>query len=597
MLRTVLGISADYHDAAAAVVVDGTVVAAALEERFSRTKHDPRLPRQAIAWCLEAAEVEPGGLDLVAFYSKPITTYERILSTHATVGPRGIRSLLPAVSSWTGRKLWISYRIDRALRALGHGRVPLRYVEHHQSHAAAAFLPSPFEEAAILTFDGVGEWTTTSIALGRGHAISMLEQQRFPHSLGLFYSAMTAFCGFEVNDGELKLMGLAPYGEPRYADVLLERVVRIQPEGNVWLDQRWFDYRTGRRMTHPRIAELLDGGSRRSGDPLEQRHADIAASAQLVLEEAILAIANRAHELTGMRRACLAGGVALNCVANERLLRDGPFDEVWVQPAAGDDGSALGAALWTWHQLEGMPRRAASPDGMNGAFLGPSYTQADVTAMLDERGISYTVPATENEQVDEVAAALDEGQLVGWFTGAMEFGPRALGHRSILADPRDRTVVDRLNRAVKGREGFRPFAPSVLAEYAEEWFDVDGPRPYMLFTASVRKEHLLPEPDVEPASLEERLAVARSTIPACTHVDLSARVQTVDRATNPRFHALLSAFHERTGVPVLVNTSFNRADEPIVCTPADALRCFDAAGLDLLVLEGCLVRRSEAVDP
>ncbi|MCU1498067.1 MAG: novN [Acidimicrobiales bacterium] len=594
----ILGLSFDYHDAAAALVVDGTVVAAAEEERFTRLKHDPALPVHALAWCLEHAGVEPGDLGGVAFYDKPLTKYERILVTHAQAGPRGFPSLARAVGQWSKTKLWVAYRIERTLRDLGHPMPPLTFAEHHQSHAAAAFYPSPYDRAAILTFDGLGEWATSSIAWGSGHRIEVREELRFPDSLGLLYSAMTAFCGFAVNDGEYKLMGLAPYGEPRYADVLRDRVVSVADDGSIRLDQRWFDYRSGRAMTRPRLGELLDGPARTADQPLGQREADIARSVQEIIEESVLKMARHAHELTGERVACLAGGVALNCVANSRLLDEGPFDELWVQPAAGDDGSAIGAALWAWHQILDHPRPAPLGDGMSGTFLGPGYDQADIASWLADAGVPHDVVPDEGALCELVGAELAGGAIVGWFQGRMEFGPRALGHRSILADPRDPAMSGRLNQAVKRREGFRPFAPAVLSESCREWFDC-GDSPYMLFTAQVTANQLVGDGSDEAREdgMDEpfaaRLARRRSTVPACTHVDGSARVQTVDQLGDPLFHALLSSFARRTGCPVLVNTSFNRRDEPIVRTPADALACFVDTDLDLLVLERCVVRKAD----
>lgn len=591
--RTILGISADYHDAAAALVVDGEIVAAASEERFTRVKHDPSLPRLATSWCLEAAGLEADELDVAVFYSKPLSTYERVLATHAQAGPRGARSLATAVTTWSTSKLWIGYRLEVLLRSLGHHRTSIAFAEHHESHAAAAFYPSPFDEAAILTVDGVGEWATTSIAVGEGSTIRMMEQINFPDSLGLFYSAMTAYCGFDVNDGEYKLMGLAPYGEARFADALRAEVVHLSADGELRIDQRWFDYQAGRRMTRPRLSTLLDGPARRRGEPLEQRHADIAASTQAVLEDAYLAIARRVHRQTGSSRLCLAGGVALNCVANARLRVEGPFDEIWIQPAAGDDGSALGAALWAWHNVRGAARPVRhGRDAMRGAALGPAFSIDEVEEWLEENDVDHERPSTLGELCELVASELASGSLVGWFDGAMEFGPRSLGHRSILADPRSATVAARLNAAVKGREDFRPFAPAVLAEHAAAWFELDHASPYMLETAQVHPSQLRPPATAEPMELGERLAVVRSEIPACTHVDGSARVQTVDAESEPRFHALIEAFRSLTGTPVLLNTSFNRSGEPIVCTPADAHRTFVATGLDLLVLEGCVIRRA-----
>lgn len=594
--NVILGLSADFHDAAAALVVDGTVVAAAEEERFTRRKHDPSLPRHSVAWCLEHAGVAPGELDGVAFYDKPFTTYERVLVTHAKVGPKGFPALAEAVGTWSKTKLWVAYRIERLLRDLGHPMPPLTFAEHHQSHAAAAFYPSPFEQAAILTFDGIGEWATSTLGWGAGHRIEIREELRFPDSLGLLYSAFTAFCGFDVNDGEYKLMGLAPFGEPRFGDVLRDQVVRVADDGSISLDQRWFAYRAGATMTHKRLGDLLEGPARRPEDPLTQREADIARSVQDLLEEIIGKIAVHAHELTGASAACLAGGVALNCVANGKLLRDGPFDEIWIQPAAGDSGSAIGAALWTWHQLQDEPRTPSRPDGMSGALLGPGFEQAEVEEWLTDLGAPFTVADDDAALVDEVAGALADGAIAGWFQGRMEFGPRALGNRSILADARDASMVARLNLAVKRREGFRPFAPAVTAEAADTWFDMEGSAPYMLRTVQVHDDQLVAVGAAASGSFADRLGAVRSTIPACTHVDGSARVQTVTADSNPRFHALLAAFGRRTGCPVLVNTSFNRRDEPIVRTPVDALRCFLDTDMDLLVIERCIVRKADLVD-
>ena len=588
----VLGISAGYHDAAAALVVDGDVVAAAQEERFTRVKHDPSMPVHAATWCLSAGGVGEDGLDAVVFYDKPLTTYERILATHAEVGPRGFPQLARAVRTWTRDKLWVAAAVDRLLASAGVGRAPLHYAEHHLSHAAAAFYPSPFEEAAVLTVDGVGEWATTTIGVGRGAALDLDVQIDFPDSLGLLYSTATAYCGFEVNDGEYKLMGLAPYGEPTFVEALLSEVVDLADDGSFRLDQRFFDYRAGARMASRRLHDLLGGPPRRGDEPLDQRHADVARSFQAVLEEAVLGLAGEAHRRTGLPRLCLGGGVALNCVANSRLLREGPFEEVWVQPAAGDAGSAVGAALWASHAVLGRPRRVGRPDAMRGAALGPAFGPSEVGAWLNDNGVDHEVVEDRSARCEQVAAALADGAVVGWFEGPMEFGPRALGHRSILADPRDAGMVARLNGLVKGREGFRPFAPAVTEEAAAEWFDVDRPSPYMLFTAPVRSFRGTPG----GAGFAERLAAVSSDLPACTHVDGSARVQTVARDTHPALWTLLDAFGNLTGCPVLLNTSFNRAGEPVVRTPADALRCAAAAGLDLLVLEDCVVRSPARLD-
>lgn len=590
----VLGVSGEYHDAAAALVLDGRIVAAAQEERFSRVKHDPSMPRNAMRWCLEHGDVAAGELDAVVFYDKPLTTYERILSTHARVGPRGYRSLAQAVSTWSRRKLWTGQRLESVLAELGQPQVRTTYCEHHMSHAASAYYPSPFDSAAVLTFDGVGEWATSSIAVGRGAQLSMLSELRFPDSLGLFYSAMTSFCGFEVNEGEYKLMGLAPYGEPRFVAALRDRVVEVAEDGSLRLDQRYFAYRAGASMTSRALEDLLGGPPLALGEAPGQRQADIARSAQVVLEEVVLRMARHAYELTGERRACLAGGVALNCVANQRLLADGPFDDVWVQPAAGDAGGSLGAALWWWYQIHGGARSTSPGDSMEGAFLGPAYDDGEIVAWLRGSGVEHDV-LEDGELFPMVAAEIAAGAVVGWLRGRSEFGPRALGHRSILADPRDSTMVRRLNLKIKGRESFRPFAPAILAEHAATWFDPSHESPYMLFTTSLHPSRRVDHDVPKDRPLAERLEAVRSELPACTHVDGSARFQTVDASRNADFHRLLVEFHARTGCPALINTSFNRGGEPIVETPADALRCFAGTEMDLLVLENSVVRRPALV--
>jgi carbamoyltransferase len=584
-----LGISADYHDAAAALVTGSRPVGAALEERFTRRKHDPSLPAETVRWLLGAAGTGPEDLAAVAFYAKPLTTLERVLLGHARAGLRGTASLARALTTWGRTKVWLEYRIERLLRSLGYPLPRMLYAEHHQSHAAAAFFPSPFETAAILTFDGVGEWATSTVGRGRGHRIDLNEELRFPDSLGLWYSAMTTFCGFAANDGEYKLMGLSPYGRPRYEQVLRDHVVQVFDDGSIRLDLRWFRFLAGNAMTHPRLARLLDGPPRPLDGPLGQREADIAASAQAILEDAILKAARHARQRTGEHSVCLAGGVALNCVANRRLREDGPFDNVWVQPAAGDDGGALGAAMWAAHQVDGLPRTPVSPDAMAGALLGPAYDPASISPWLRDLGIDHR-DLGDGELTEEVAELLAAGAVVGWFRGRMEFGPRALGARSILADPRDPDAIHRLNQRVKGREGFRPFAPCVVAEDAARWFDLEHPSPYMLFTTHVRDAQL--EPVVVPdGSFAQRLGRRRSPIPACTHVDGSARVQTVDHALHPDLHRLLRRVEVRTGIPILLNTSFNVRDEPIVASPLDALQCYERASLDALVIEGCLIER------
>lgn len=593
----VVGISAFYHDAAAAVVRDGVVVAAAQEERFSRIKHDPAFPAQALRWCLEHAEVAPDGIGAVAYYEKPLTSFGRVIRSFAAAGIRGASTFPKALEEWSTNKLWTGYHLQRGILDLGW-RPPkdVHYVEHHESHAAAAFYPSPFDRAAVLTFDGVGEWATSSIALGSGETLLMREELRFPHSLGLLYSAFTLHAGFRVNSGEYKLMGLAPYGEPRYVDRIFEHLVHLHEDGSFTLDQRYFAYLAGKRMTDQRFDALFDGPARTPEAPITQRDADLARSAQVAVERIVLAIAHRAHAQTGERRACLAGGVALNCVANARLQREGPFDELWVQPAAGDAGSAIGAALHVWHGALGGERTVDPADGMSGALLGPSFAGDEVARQLDEAGRPYERLADEVERSRRVAELLADGSVVGLFQGRMEFGPRALGNRSIVADPRSGAMQEVLNAKIKKRESFRPFAPAVLAEHADEWFELDHPTPYMLFTAPVRGATTRPagEGSIDPAEVLDfgaQLRAVRSPVAAVTHVDGSARVQTVDAARAPRFHPILVAFHERTGCPVLVNTSFNVRGEPIVATPDDAYRCFMTTDMDHLLLEDCLLSK------
>ncbi len=591
----VLGISALYHDAAAALVRDGEVVAAAQQERFSRIKHDAAFPLDAIRYCLDEGGVAPDGLTAVAYYDKPLATFVRILSSYAAAGPRGIRTFPRAMAEWTTRKLWTSYEIEKGLRSLGWnlpGRV--LYADHHVSHAAAAFLPSPFPRAAILTMDGVGEWATSSIGIGRGREVELRREQRFPDSLGLLYSAFTAHCGFKVNSGEYKLMGLAPYGEPTYVDRILGDLVDLADDGALRLDLRYFDFLAGRRMTNRRFDALFDGPARDSEAPIGRRERDLAASIQHVTEEVVLRSAATAHDLTGETDLVLAGGVALNCVANGRLLREGPFERIWVQPAAGDAGSALGCALWAYHQVLEQPRTVRPSDAMAGSYLGPSYDPDDVAAFLDAEDRPYQRISDDDERARRVAEHLDAGRSVGVFQGRAEFGPRALGHRSILADPRRPEMLQTLNLAVKKREGFRPFAPAVLAEEAAGWFDLEVDSPYMTLVAPVAEDRRRPAPAApDDTDLPGLAAQVRSTIPAVTHVDGSARIQTVDAERSPAFHRILSAFHDRTGCPVLVNTSFNVRGEPIVGTPEDAYRCFMTTDLDVLVLEDCLLEKAD----
>lgn len=596
---TVLGISALYHDAAAALVRDGVVVAAAQQERFSRTKHDPAFPLEAIRFCLEEGGIERNGLTAVAYYDKPLTSFMRVMKSFVAAGPRGFRTFPQAMGEWSTKKLWTSLEVERGIRDLGWD-MPSRllYAEHHVSHAAAAFYPSPFERAAIITMDGVGEWTTSSIGVGRGNQVELLREQRFPDSLGLLYSAVTHHCGFKVNSGEYKLMGLAPFGKPTYQQRILDEVVDLRDDGSMRLDLQYFDFLAGRRMTSRRFDALFDGPARAAESPITERECDLARSVQAVVEEVMLRTASTARQLTGESNAVLAGGVALNCVATGRLRDERIFEDVWVQPAAGDAGSALGCALWAYHQELGGERTPECPDGMNGALLGPSFASSDIAAWLGREGRPFERLDDGGERAERVAGLLADGAVVAVFQGRMEFGPRALGNRSILADARSEDAQRVLNLRVKQREGFRPFAPAVLAEHAGDWFDVDDPSPYMTFVHKVDQRRLTAPAEgalsvAGGAAVTEVVAQVRSEIPAVTHVDHTARLQTVDAARFPQFHQLLTAFYERTGCPVLVNTSFNLRGEPIVATPTDAYRTFMSTDLDWLLLEDCLLRRQD----
>jgi carbamoyltransferase len=593
---TVLGLSCWYHDAAAAVLRDGEIVAAAQEERFTRVKHDASYPEHAIAYCLREAGIEAADLDAVAFYDKPLLKFERLLETYLSFAPRGVASFIRAMPLWLKEKLWIPDLIARNLGA----DVPLVFPEHHESHAASAFFPSPFERAAFLTTDGVGEWTTTSWGTARGNRLQIHAEVHFPHSLGLLYSAFTWQCGFKVNSGEYKLMGLAPYGEPRYVSLIREHLIDLKEDGSFRLNLDYFDYPVGLAMTGKAMAELV-GPRREPESPLTQREMDLARSVQAVTEEAVLRMARHVHRETGETNLCLAGGVALNCVANGRLLREGPFQNVWVQPAAGDAGGALGAAYLATHHWAGVPRTVASGDAMQGAYLGPAPAPGEIATALD--GLPVETFATDQDVVDRTADLLASGLTVGWYQGRAEFGPRALGHRSILADARGRGVQRKVNLQIKFRESFRPFAPSVLAERADEYFDLggEGPgppeasgagpasgaeSPYMLLVGPVRDAR------IEGEGLG-RLAKIESPVPAVTHVDGSARVQTVSRERNGIYYDLLKAFEARTGCPVLVNTSFNVRGEPIVGTPGDAVRVFRRTHMDALVIGRCLILKRD----
>ncbi len=596
-MTAILGISAFYHDSAAALIVDGRLIAAAQEERFTRIKHDPSFPSRAVQFCLAQAGLQAEELDYVAFYDKPLSKFERLIETYLAFAPRGFASFRQAIPVWLKEKL----HLRRSLRT-GTGcsrNTRLAFTDHHESHAASAFFPSPFDEAAVLTLDGVGEWSTTAFGVGRGNRLKLTHHLRFPHSLGLLYSAFTYYCGFKVNSGEYKLMGLAPYGQPVYRDLILERLIDLKPDGSFWMDMRYFNYCQGLTMTNRRFDRLFGGPPRRPESMLEQRHMDLAASIQAVAEEVVLRVGRHVHEETGQKRLTLAGGVALNCVANGRLLREGPFESLWIQPAAGDAGGALGAAWFTWHQLLGRERAVCRHDAQQGSFLGPAYSDDEICRFLDQAGAEYERFVVEQELDAHVARLLSEDKVVGWFQGRMEFGPRALGARSILGDPRSPRMQAVMNQKIKFRESFRPFAPCVLQEHASEWFDLlpEQESPYMLLVAPVRAEHRMALPAElaavmqRDADLRRRVNIVRSAIPAVTHVDYSARIQTVDHVRNPKMHSLLMAFYELTGCPVLVNTSFNVRGEPIVCTPQDAYRCFQGTDMDALVLGGVVVEK------
>ena len=590
-MTAILGISAYYHDSAAALVVDGRIVAAAQEERFSRRKHDDRFPTNAVAFCLEKGGVDPSSLDFVVFYDKPLLKFERLLDTHLTYAPGGFRAFREALPVWVRRKLHLSRHLSEALG--GKFRRRFAFTEHHESHAASAYFPSPFDEAAILTLDGVGEWTTASVGAGRGNQIQLLKELRFPHSLGLLYSAFTYYCGFAVNDGEYKLMGLAPYGQPRYVDRILEHLIDLKQDGSFRMDMDYFEYCQGLTMTSGKFHELFGGPPRRSDEPIEERHMDLAASIQHVTEDVMLRAAIHAHELTGVKNLCLAGGVALNCVGNGRIVREGPFERVWIQPAAGDAGGALGAALFVWFQLLKQPRVADPADSQHASWLGPSFSDDDVGALLERTHTPHARFRDDNALCDAVVDELAAGRVVGWFQDRMEFGPRALGARSLLGDPRDLQMQSVMNLKVKFRESFRPFAPAVLRGRAPDFFEMapGSEDPYMLTVSPVAAAHR--HAVDRTATGLDRLHEVRSDVPAVTHVDYSARVQTVDPARHGRYHQLLSRFEAKTGCPVLVNTSFNLGWDPIVCTPEDALQTFMSSEIDALCLERSLVLKRD----
>ncbi len=591
----ILGISAFYHDSAAALVEDGRIIAAAQEERFTRKKHDASFPTNAVGYCLDAAGAKLADIDHVAFYDKPFLKFERLLETYVALAPKGFSSFKMAIPLWLKEKLFQKSLLRKQLKTFDEeiATDKLLFTEHHLSHAASAFFPSPFEKAVVLTMDGVGEWATTSAAVGDGNKLEIFQEIHFPHSLGLLYSALTYYTGFKVNSGEYKVMGLAPYGEPKYANLILDNLIDLKPDGSFRLDMSYFDYCTGLTMTNDRFAKLFGQPVRTPDKLLTPFHMDVAASIQAVLDEAVLRLTRSLAAQTGLRHLCLAGGVALNCVANGKVLRDGKFDQIWIQPAAGDAGGAVGAALAAYHQFRGQPRTVGNSDGMSGAYLGPEFAQADIEQRLKAAGAHFTV-LDEAGMIETTAKALADQLAIGWFQGRMEFGPRSLGARSILGDARSPAMQKNLNLKVKYRESFRPFAPAVLREDVADWFELDGDSPYMLIVADVLKDkRRAMTADEEALFGIDKLNVARSEIPAVTHIDYSARIQTVTAATNPLFHQLLTRFKALTGCPVLVNTSFNVRGEPIVCTPQDAFRCFMGNELDLLVVGNCVLRKAE----
>jgi len=596
MATNILGISAFYHDSAAALVVDGEIVAAAQEERFTRVKHDHNFPAKAVEYCLREGGIAPEQIDYVVFYDKPLLKFDRLLETYVAYAPAGLRSFMMALPLWLKTKLHLPREIRKALGGAYRRRIAFTW--HHESHAASAFYPSPFEDAAILTLDGVGEWDTASIGMGRGNKIELLQTLEFPHSIGLLYSAFTYYCGFKVNSGEYKLMGLAPYGEPKYAEVILERLMDLKEDGSFRLDMRYFNYAQGLTMTGREFEKLFGGPARNSESTITQREMDLAASIQKATEEIVLRMARHARKLTGARNLCLAGGVALNCVANGVLLREGIFDDLWIPAAAGDAGGALGAALFCQFQLLGAERHPQPGDLLKGALLGPRFSNAEIRAFLDGHQIRYQYLPDEPELLRCTAEAMVEGQVVGWFQDRMEFGPRALGARSIIGDARSERMQSQMNLQIKYRESFRPFAPSVMEEDNGHFFALDRPSPYMLLVAPVCEERRRALSEEQKAAmrdpdLRKRVNVSRSEIPAVTHVDMSARIQTVNEARNGRYYRLIREFKRQTGSGVIINTSFNIRGEPIVCTPEDAYRCFMGCEMGVLVLENCVLLKSE----
>ena len=592
-MSKILGISAFYHDSAACLIDNGEIVAAVQEERFSRVKHDLRFPKSSIEYILKEFNLEADDIDYVVFYEKPFLKFERLMETYIENAPRGFQSFRKAMPIWIKDKLFQKQSIVKSLKEISikFSEDRLLFSEHHLSHAASAFYPSPFKQSLILTIDGVGEWATTSVAIGRGAEIELLKEIHYPHSLGLLYSAFTYYLGFKVNGGEYKVMGLAPYGEPKYKELILEKLVDLKEDGSFGLNQHYFDYSTGLAMVNKRFFDLFSETKREAESDLKEFHMDIAASVQAVTEEVLLKLIGSLSEEYGEENLCLAGGVALNCVANSKILESKKFKNIWVQPAAGDAGGALGAALAVWHHHLGKPRPKENIDSMKGSYLGPSYSQQEVEVQLKEKKVNFKT-YHEDELIKLTAKLLSEGKAIGWFQGAMEFGPRALGSRSILADPRSSEMQTNLNLKVKFRESFRPFAPSILEEDLEEWFELSSPSPYMLFVAKLNKSKLktITEVDKKITGLA-KLKIARSIVPAITHVDNSARIQSVNGAFNQKYYKLLKEFKELTGCPILVNTSFNIRGEPIVCSPLDAYGCFMGTNLDYLVIENCLIKK------
>ena len=591
---TILGISAFYHDSAAALVVDGDIIAAAQEERFTRKKHDPSYPANAINYCLSEANISLDQVDYIAFYDKPFLKFERLLETYVALAPKGLQSFRMSIPIWLREKLFLKDMLIKEIKKIDKSfdSNKLMFGEHHFSHAASAFYASPFEEAIVLTLDGVGEWATTTVAIGKGNELDIVKEIHFPHSLGLLYSAFTYYTGFRVNSGEYKVMGLAPYGKPKYKDLILDKLIDLKEDGSFRLDQSYFNYSTGLTMVNQKFADLFGEPVRKPDtDELTQFHMDIAASVQAVTEEVVLTMTRSLVKEYDIPNLCMAGGVALNCVANGKILRDRAFKDIWIQPASGDAGGALGGALAVWHKELNNPRVVNPNDAMQGSYLGPLYEQNSIEKELSKCGAKFKI-VTEDEMIEQTAQALSDGKAIGWFQGRMEFGPRSLGGRSILGDPRSEQMQKTLNLKVKYRESFRPFAPSVLREDVSEWFEADYDSPYMLLVDNVKKDKRI-EMTMKEKSLFgiDKLNIARSSIPAITHVDYSARIQTVHKETNPKYHALITKFKEKTGCSLVVNTSFNVRGEPIVCTPEDAFRCFMGTELDVLVIGNCVLRK------